>query len=86
MQNLPETTADKAAEVSTHQIAFADTVSARNYHGTNECHGWMGVKYQAHPRDEDSQVLIHVRMLDHENSLQQGALGNQSTYDTPLRS
>jgi hypothetical protein len=25
-------------------------------------------------------------MLDHENSLQQGALGNQSTYDTPLRS
>jgi hypothetical protein len=56
-------------------FAFADTVSARNYHGTNECHGWMGVKYQAHPRDEDSQILIHVRLLDHENSLQQEALG-----------
>jgi hypothetical protein len=56
-------------------FAFADTVAARNYQGTNECHGWMGVKYQAHPRDEDSQILIHVRMLDHENSLQQEALG-----------
>ncbi|MGD1073613.1 MAG: TonB-dependent receptor [Bryobacteraceae bacterium] len=56
-------------------FVFADTVAARNYHGTNECHGWMGVKYQAHPRDEDSQILIHVRMLDHENSLQQEALG-----------
>ena len=56
-------------------FVFADTVSARNYQGTNECHGWMGVKYQAHPRDEDSQILIHVRMLDHENSLQQEALG-----------
>ncbi len=56
-------------------FVFADTVSARNFHGTNECHGWMGVKYQAHPRDEDSQILIHVRMLDHENSLQQEALG-----------
>jgi hypothetical protein len=56
-------------------FAFADTVSARNFHGTNECHGWMGVKYQAHPRDEDSQIVIHVRMLDHENSLQQEALG-----------
>ena len=56
-------------------FVFADTVSARNYQGTNECHGWMGVKYQAHPRDEDSQLLIHVRMLDHENSLQQEALG-----------
>ena len=60
---------------STAFFAFADTVSARNYHGTNECHGWMGVKFQTHPRDEDSQVVIHVRMLDHENSLQQEALG-----------
>ncbi len=56
-------------------FVFADTVSARNFQGTNECHGWMGVKYQAHPRDDDSQVLIHVRMLDNENGLQQEALG-----------
>ena len=35
----------------------------------------MGVKFQTHPRDEDSQIIIHVRMLDHENSLQQEALG-----------
>ena len=56
-------------------FAFADTVSARNFAGTNECHGWMGVKYQAHPRDEDSQIVLHVHMLDHENGLQQEALG-----------
>lgn len=56
-------------------FAFADTVAARSFKGTNECHGWMGVKFQAHPRDEDSQVTIHVRMLDRENSLQQEALG-----------
>ena len=56
-------------------FAFADTVSARNFAGTNECHGWMGVKYQAHPRDEDSRIVLHVRMLDHENGLQQEALG-----------
>lgn len=56
-------------------FAFADTVAARNFHGTNECHAWMGVKYQAHPRDDDSQVIIHVRMLDNENGLQQEALG-----------
>lgn len=60
---------------STKFFAFADTVAARNFEGTNECHGWMGVKFQAHPRDEDSQIVIHVRMLDHENSLQQEALG-----------
>ena len=56
-------------------FAFADTVSARNFQGTNECHGWMGIKFQAHPRDEDSQIIIHVRMLDAEAALQQEALG-----------
>ena len=60
---------------STAFFSFATTVSARNFQGTNECHGWMGVKYQTHPRDEDSQIILHVRMLDHENSLQQQALG-----------
>src|SRR6186713_1616248 len=60
---------------TTSFFAFADTVSARNYKGTNECHGWMGVKFQAHPRDQDSQIIIHVRMLDVENALQQEALG-----------
>jgi hypothetical protein len=56
-------------------FAFADTVSARNYQGTNECHGWMGVKFQSHPRDQDSQIILHVRMKDRENALQQEALG-----------
>lgn len=56
-------------------FAFSDTVSARNFKGTNECHGWMGIKFQAHPRDEDSQITIHVRMLDGEAALQQEALG-----------
>src|SRR5271168_766370 len=37
-------------------FAFADTVAARNYQGTNECHGWMGVEFQSHPRDENSQI------------------------------
>ncbi|MCB0670245.1 MAG: TonB-dependent receptor [Saprospiraceae bacterium] len=69
-QRLKDTRGDQTAF-----FAFADTVSARNFHGTNECHGWMGIKYQAHPRDEDSQIILHVRMLDHDNPSQQEALG-----------
>ncbi len=56
-------------------FAFADTVVARSYQGNNECHGWMGVKFQSHPHDEPSQVILHVRMLDAEAALQQEALG-----------
>jgi hypothetical protein len=56
-------------------FAFANTVVARSYLGGNECHGWIGVKFQSHPRDEASQIVVHVRMLDAEAALQQEALG-----------
>jgi len=41
----------------------------------DECHGWMGVKFQAQPHDEPSQIVMHVRMLDVEAFAQQEALG-----------
>ena len=56
-------------------FAFADTVVARSYSGGNECHGWMGVRFQATPLDEPSQIVLHVRMLDEDAKLQQEALG-----------
>jgi hypothetical protein len=69
---------DRLAEAradSTTFFAFSNTVVARSYKGGNECHGWMGVKFQAHSRDEASQVILHVRMLDDSASAQQEALG-----------
>jgi hypothetical protein len=60
---------------TTSFFAFANTVVARSFKGNNECHGWMGLKFQAHPRDEPSQIVLHVRMLDVEASLQQEAMG-----------
>lgn len=60
---------------TTSFFAFADTVVARSYKGGNECHGWMGIKFQSRPHDQPSQIMIHVRMLDAEASLQQEALG-----------
>jgi hypothetical protein len=59
-----------------HQFfAFANTVSALNFQRTNEAHGWMGVRFQHVPGSESSEVVIHVRMLDPQNILQQDALG-----------
>ena len=70
VERLGETRGD-----TTCFFAFADTVVARSYRGGNECHGWMGVRFQAHPRDEHSQIVLHVRMLDADAALQQEALG-----------
>lgn len=56
-------------------FAFADTVAARSYMSKNESHGWMGVRFQASPRSQPNEIIMHVRMLDEENLEQQEALG-----------
>jgi len=60
---------------TTEFFAFADTVAARNFAGTNECHGWIGVRFQTDPCGPANQVLLHVRMLDREAVAQHEALG-----------
>jgi len=56
-------------------FTFADTVAAKSFKGNNECHGWMGIRFQTEPNSEPSDILMHVRMWDKENVLQQQALG-----------
>lgn len=60
---------------STRFFAFADTVSARNYKGTNQCHGWMGIRFQPEAGGAPHDIELHVHMLDEANILQQQALG-----------
>jgi hypothetical protein len=56
-------------------FAFAETVAAQSYIHRDECHGWMGIRFQAAPGAESSQVIMHIRMLDKDNLAQQEALG-----------
>src|ERR1700712_3315960 len=56
-------------------FAFSDTISALNYHKTNEAHGWMGVRFQLEPNGEFNDVILHVKLLDNDNNLQQHAVG-----------
>jgi hypothetical protein len=60
---------------TTKFFAFADTVAAQSYKGAKECHGWMGIRFQPAPHAEPSTIIMHVRMWDKENLLQQEALG-----------
>lgn len=56
-------------------FVFANTVAARSFRRHDESHGWLGIRFQPHPRSPVSEIIIHVRMLDAENLLQQEALG-----------
>lgn len=59
----------------TRFFVFADTVAARNYQGTNEQHGWLGVRFQSEPGSEASQILLHINLADPAARLQQEAIG-----------
>lgn len=56
-------------------FVFADTVAAKSFKGTNECHGWIGIRFQAGPNADPGEIIIHVRMWDRDHVLQQQALG-----------
>src|ERR1700758_1893409 len=56
-------------------FAFANTMAALNYHKTNEGHGWMGVRFQLEPNGQNNDVVLHVKLLDNDNNLQQQAVG-----------
>src|SRR3954451_12532626 len=60
---------------STRAFVFANTVSARNYSGTNQCHGWIGLRFLREPAAEVDEVVLHVNLLDSINVLQQETLG-----------
>lgn len=60
---------------STTFFAFADTVSALNYHKSNDGHGWMGVRFQMEPNGAFNDVVLHVKLLDYDNNMQQQAVG-----------
>jgi len=61
---------------TTSFFVFADTVAAKSYKGNNDCHGWMGIRFQAAPGDTTPcEVILHVRMWDKDNVRQQEAIG-----------
>lgn len=56
-------------------FAFADTVSAINFQKTVKGSGWLGLRFQLHPEAPPNDVVLHVRLLDNDNRLQQQAIG-----------
>ena len=65
----------QARGAHTRFFVFADTVATRNYQGTNEQHGWLGVRFQAEPDGQPNQILLHIDLADPTALLQQQAIG-----------
>jgi len=60
---------------STTFFSFCNTVRARGYLDTGECHGWLGLRFQLKPGDPPSDIFLHLRLLDAGTHDQMEALG-----------
>jgi hypothetical protein len=56
-------------------FSFCNTVRARGWKDSGECHGWLGVRFQMKPGDPPSEIVLHVRLLDARTIDQMEALG-----------
>jgi len=66
---------NKSRGWNTRFFSFVDTVSARNYAGTNEPHGWVGLRFQLQPGGASNEIVFHINMRDRSNPLEQDAIG-----------
>ena len=66
---------EKTRGAQTRFFCLVDTVSARNFAGTNDANGWIGLRFQLEPGGPPNDVLLHINMRDPSNVLQQQAIG-----------
>jgi hypothetical protein len=56
-------------------FSFCNTVRARGYQDSGECHGWLGIRLQLKPETAPCDIVLHIRLLDETNADQMEALG-----------
>ena len=56
-------------------FAIANTVATRSFQKSENGRGWLGLRFQARPHEEPSQIIVHARLFDSTAAREQEALG-----------
>lgn len=56
-------------------FSYANTVATIDFAKKYKGHGWLGIRFQAHPEEEYSEIIIHVQFHETNAALQQITLG-----------
>jgi hypothetical protein len=60
-------------------FSYANTVATIDYAKKYKGHGWLGIRFQTEPREEFSEIIIHVQFHENNAALQQISLGTMGT-------
>ena len=73
--NLLKTRMDRQNHPNKMFFTYANTVATIDFAKKYKGHGWMGIKFQTDPKDDFSEIHIHVRFHNFEAKAQQESLG-----------
>jgi len=73
--NLLKTRMDRENHPNKMFFTYANTVATIDFAKKYKGHGWMGIKFQTDPKDDFSEIHIHVRFHNFEAKAQQESLG-----------
>ncbi|WP_417886017.1 TonB-dependent receptor [Zunongwangia sp.] len=74
-------------------FSFANTVATIDWAKKYKGHGWMGIRFQTHPKEEYSEIIMHVQLHENSAAKQQISLGMMGVnliygayyyYDEPI--
>lgn len=60
-------------------FSYANTVATIDWAKKYKGHGWLGIRFQTQPREEYSEIIIHVQFHENNAALQQISLGTMGT-------
>ena len=60
-------------------FSYANTVATIDFAKKYKGHGWLGLKFQTKPREEYSEIIMHVQFHENNAALQQITLGTMGT-------
>jgi hypothetical protein len=73
--NLLQSRMDRESHPNKMFFTYANTVATIDFAKKYKGHGWMGIKFQTDPKDDFSEIHIHVRFHNFEAKAQQESLG-----------
>jgi hypothetical protein len=60
-------------------FSYANTVATIDFAKKYKGHGWLGIRFQTHPKEEFSEIIIHLQFHENNAGLQQITLGTMGT-------
>ncbi|HET8884729.1 MAG TPA: TonB-dependent receptor [Salinimicrobium sp.] len=75
-------------------FSFANTVATIDFAKMYKGHGWLGIRFQVHPEEDFSEIILHVQLHENNAGLQQISLGTMGVnliygafyhYDNPKK-